>query len=613
MKIVSLYSQKEHKKSSENYIELDSYDLELLSGFQKETNFFDIPQTKIGNKTVLEWFSYDDLSYWWFIAPIISGKYDEALAFVDRIFNLIKEHNPNIIKLNDFFDKRSIIKDICKIYNIKIKYSKKVYIFLIKDFIKNFTKKFFFKLITNKKKYKRLTIFKNKKKSYRPIQNPVILASAHRYRRPLIDSKTGEYKNQEFFIQPILDSLFDRKIPTLCIDLDYTFRGTHSILKERLNTKFNWIPVEVFLDSGMKKSSKNILNHLNLSFKRMQKHDLHTTFNYKGISLWNFLKPFFKELFFAPHLPTYIHLLETIEEHFRQIKPKAIVQVYEAGPFAKAIQIAGQRVGVKTIGIQHGMGIKETHRDYMHKEIKSDKFPLGNPIPDLTFVFGEVYKRILVEKGSYPPERVTVTGNPTLYGLEKRKNLLNKEQILQKYSIENKKIILVALSFRIAYAQKNNSDRVVLSSLYKSFRDDPEIIVLVRPHPGDKFDKNLLDELYPSKNFVLSQASLFEDLFISDIVIITYSSVGIEASLFEKPVICVKLVDSEDSPFQKHLKDLAEHDLAIIAPIDKLASTIESIPKGTLWEISKSQKRKHFMYSIFNFGNEPDLLQLILE
>ena len=68
-----------------------------------------------------------------------------------------------------------------------------------------------------------------------------------------------------------------------------------------------------------------------------------------------YLKPSFEDLFLEPNLPTYIHLIELLEEYLKKINPRAIIQVYETGPYAKAFQVVAEKLKIKTFGIQHGL------------------------------------------------------------------------------------------------------------------------------------------------------------------------------------------------------------------------------------------------------------------
>ena len=83
-----LYEKKEKKIISNQKIEMDLNDLERYGHYKHGKEFFKIPSLKVGEKTVLEWFAVDDISYWWLISPIINSKFKEATRFIDRLFSI---------------------------------------------------------------------------------------------------------------------------------------------------------------------------------------------------------------------------------------------------------------------------------------------------------------------------------------------------------------------------------------------------------------------------------------------------------------------------------------------------------------------------------------------
>ena len=148
------------------------------------------------------------------------------------------------------------------------------------------------------------------------------------------------------------------------------------------------------------------------------------------------------------------------------IKPKAIIQVYETGTYAKAFEIVSKKLGIKSIAIQHGL-IPTDFPEYICKEIQNENFPLGNFIPDKTLVYGNYYKKILTEIGQYPKDKVEVIGHPTYFDFEKMKNLLNKQEIMEKNNLDNKKIILFPLSMRFFYIKNSPDNRSYFASSKK--------------------------------------------------------------------------------------------------------------------------------------------------
>ena len=136
---------------------------------------------------------------------------------------------------------------------------------------------------------------------------------------------------------------------------------------------------------------------------------------------------------------------------------------------------------------------------------------------------------------------------------------------------------------------------------------------MIRPHPGDKLDQNILENYFPGNNFIISNNTLFEDIFMSDIVIVLpISSVSSEIPLFEKPLLLVNIdKDNSTISIDDAYLQLVEHDVAKLIPSSQLVSTINSIDKNEIWENSDSEKRKSFLENYFNYGNSVDLLKLI--
>ncbi|MGI0021941.1 MAG: CDP-glycerol glycerophosphotransferase family protein [Nitrososphaeraceae archaeon] len=610
MVVLAFYEKKHNKVVTNDYIEIDLIDLESFGDYEEHIEFSKTSRKTVGKKTIIEWFAVNNISFWWFIYPVIYPKFNEAALFINRFFSFLDRYSIKTIKLHGNYDKLDIIKEICEVKNIQFKISKKYFLFVIKKLAENLVKKAVYKKITTQKHKKRLNCYTHKKK-FQPVPlNSTIITSPGIYRRNMTDYESGETKKQEFILQPILDLLHKNNMPTLCFDLDYTFRGDLTSLIERLDSKFNWVPIEILLNESKSVHVRKSIKILHDSFEQLKKNNMNDVFVHRNISLWKYLEPSFKQIFLEPYLPTYLHLIEKIEEFFMLIKPQVIIQVYETGPYAKSFEIIAKKLRIKTIGIQHGI-IYEGNPDYVHEEIQ-DENNLGYPMPDLTFVFGEYYKKILTEKCHYPKDNVIVIGNPSFYNIDKLKRIMNKELILKKYNLEDKKTILVPLSFRLFYYSKNSIDDLLLDTLFNGLKKNDDIIVLIRPHPGDSSDiETKLEQKYPSKNFKISKGSLVEDIFISDIVVTTISTVGVDAVIFEKPVIFVNIAGSASESLGGIQKEMIENEVAISISRDELILKILSIQKGQLWETEKSSKRKEFMHSYFSYVQSVDLMKLI--
>ncbi len=287
-------------------------------------------------------------------------------------------------------------------------------------------------------------------------------------------------------------------------------------------------------------------------------------------------------------------------------KPKVILQIYETGPFAKCFEIISKKLSIPTIGLQHGI-LYENYADYAHNEISSNYEPKKYLIPDLTLVFGEYYKKIMVEKWNYPPKNIKIFKHPSFYNFDNF-NSIKKEDLLNHYGIKNSKIILVPLSFRLETSSIDNPDLLLLNKLLNQL--DEKFTVLIRPHPGDSKNSSLkLKELYPNVHFIISNTSLFEDLILCDTVITTISTVGIDAIPFKKNIIFVS-VGNNTPEFLKDIQDYAiDCNLAIKCSLDNLIDKLNLVE--SLTRNINSKKQINFINSCFGLNNNTDLLKLI--
>ena len=612
MKILKLCDKKNINYNSKKIVEVDSNDLERLKGFTYSDEYLSIHNRDLQGKTIQQWFQVNSLSYWWFVDPIISPKFDQIALFIDRLEICIKKYNPEILKLEGHFDKFDIIKNMCELNMIKFKPNMQIYLkFLLKNKIQKLKRRKLYNIITKNKYKKRVKIHKNLKSNFTPKKNCTIITSYSLQRKKAIDIDTGKTRNEEFFIQPILNELKNNHQSCLCVDLDYTLKGDTSILQERIKSEDDWIPIDILLNKKKSVNTQKTISVLKKSVNELISNDLKSKFLYKKISIWHYLKPFFEDIFLEPYLPSYIHLIEELEEFLKELQPNMIIQVYEPGPLAKAFVVVGEKLGIKTIGIQHGNFLK-SQADYMMKNIRTKNYLIGNPISDSTLVFGQYYKKMLNEFGNYPLDKIQVVGNLTLYNLDKIKNILDKEKLLLKNNLPDKKIILFALSFRFGIF-KDNPDIRILKILFDGLKDQEDTIVYVRPHPGDKINQEILNQICPSKNFILStKNSNFEDIFLCDIVVLYTSTLGLESALFEKTVLYTgESKELTDNMYYDYLEKMIRNDVAQYVPLDNLVNNIKSIKKGTSLKISDSEKRKNYLEEILNYGNKIDLSKIL--
>jgi hypothetical protein len=605
LKSLILYNKKANKIKDNNQFEIDLDELESFGIFKHGKEFLEIPDRKIQGKSIIEWFALTDISLWWFIAPTIHPKYKEGLLFIDRLLTILNDNKFDVLKLKGCFDKLEIIKQICSLRDIKLEISPQEHFSYFKQKMKNTIKKNAYKKIHTNKTKKRLNIFTKFSSYQKPPPGYVLFTSPGIYRRQTFDPHSGKSISKEYFIHPFLDFCSTNNIPTLCIDLDYTFRGNSKILEERIRTENNWIPVEYLLKNPMSNFYKNQLISFTKRIKELQSQNLSSIFSYNGISLWALIKPIMNEILLEPYLPTYLHLLEQSEQFLKETQPSVLIQTYEAGPYAKAFEVAASKLQIKSIALQHGLILSDTP-DYFFKQIRTEHNPLGNIISDKTLVFGEYYRKKLMENSAYNETNIDVFGHPEYFDIKQIKSKLEKNKVRSRFNLPNKTIILVSLSFRFSYIQ-NSPDRVLLYLLYEKFKNSDDTIILVRPHPGDKLNSKILEKNFPTENFRISNGSLFEDLSLCDMVIILpISTVSTEAIMFDKPIIFADLIKKRDLEIDPIFKILIENKLAVVASESNLNEIIDSIRTNTTF-YPNQQERENVKQYLSNFKCKPSI------
>ena len=87
------------KQDSAQIIQVDKEEFEQLKPFKYSKEYLEIHSKEIGEKNLQQWFQINDLSYWWFVDPIIAPKFDQIALFIDRLEICFKKYNPDILKL----------------------------------------------------------------------------------------------------------------------------------------------------------------------------------------------------------------------------------------------------------------------------------------------------------------------------------------------------------------------------------------------------------------------------------------------------------------------------------------------------------------------------------
>ncbi|ERI90762.1 capsule polysaccharide biosynthesis protein [Clostridiales bacterium oral taxon 876 str. F0540] len=193
---------------------------------------------------------------------------------------------------------------------------------------------------------------------------------------------------------------------------------------------------------------------------------------------------------------------------------------------------AAKILGIKAFAVQHGI-INEYSPSYIVNCKNQNKL-----IPDMTFLWGEKYKKVLKNcTNIYNYNNTKVVGQVRTDLLRERVN--NNIQ-------EDKSTI------RILYATQYIKDLLepatkilfeALNNLYLNYE------LVIKLHPSDKHEglyKQLVSE-YNIKNVsILKDGDIYSMIKWSDIIVSVHSTVIVEGAIFNKPSICIVMPKYND-------------------------------------------------------------------
>lgn len=227
---------------------------------------------------------------------------------------------------------------------------------------------------------------------------------------------------------------------------------------------------------------------------------------------------------------------------------------------------------------------------------------------DNVIAWTETMKSELVKYHDVKPEKVYVGGVAQYDEYFKDENLYSKDYLFDKYSLDkNKKTIFYCLESPTAYKWNAEIIEILGRNIAQGKMDQP-VQLFIRPHPiyyrikggeyvyqDDIVDLKRLEKKYPFMVFdhpeVLSEKLSYDMpgsevsklgalLKFSDVVLCFYSSINIEASIFNTPVINVGLYSKVNLPnevVKRHAHNKRILETGGVASVSDENSLIEAI------------------------------------
>jgi glycosyltransferase involved in cell wall biosynthesis len=189
-------------------------------------------------------------------------------------------------------------------------------------------------------------------------------------------------------------------------------------------------------------------------------------------------------------------------------------------------------------------------------------------------VYGDLFRRILIDAGGYPENSVVVTGQPSHDVPYDVGQDAARERISQQLNLQPEvTTVVLAVQTRTGLAHDQNV-KLVKTAL-ETIRGFPEHRLLVKFYPRDDRplrkriarEKGLLDDLVFAGN-----VNLFDLLQACDLLVTSSPTVALEAMLFQKPVVTI------DPTATGEMASYAESGASIgVTSPDELAQAIRSV------------------------------------
>lgn len=344
-----------------------------------------------------------------------------------------------------------------------------------------------------------------------------------------------------------------------------------------------------------KKAIKFIKNNFKTWLKDIKHNKINKKFDYNNFNLW----PFVKKKIITVITIDFKRIIENcliIEYLLKHKKINLLILNNSDREFDYLNVLVSHNLNISSLVIDHGLLSLDT----------TLLTPFPNPFTKYA-AWNSNHKDAFIT-GGINPERIVKIGSPRFdkylqinnnYNLKKK----IKKLVFQDFHIDRKKKLIVlsppvgnflerVYSFGTYPSEIENIIRCIL----KTIKNSPNIYLVIKIHPQDQnLDayNELIEDFGINNASVIKNYNLVNILCSCDCLITKYSTIGLEAMILEKPVICLN--------FNKEKIHYIVSDAAFkLSNCNELSSLIKKILENPLL---KRKERKQFA-EIFNYKND---------
>jgi len=227
------------------------------------------------------------------------------------------------------------------------------------------------------------------------------------------------------------------------------------------------------------------------------------------------------------------------------LAPDVAVTYAEAGGWGRALILEARRLGVATVGLQHGF-IYRHWLNYQHEPDEHDAAgeDAGFPQPTRTLVFDRYAQTTLETMGRFAPSSVAVTGSPRLDGLVARLDRARADRTEVR-----RRLGVAADAQLLVLAAKASEVAPHLDALFAAVAARRGVWLIVKPHPAESREA-YLHRVPPGARIEIHEpgADLGRLLAVADGLVTMNSTVAIDALVLGLPALVIGLPNNL-SPF----------------------------------------------------------------
>jgi CDP-Glycerol:Poly(glycerophosphate) glycerophosphotransferase len=307
---------------------------------------------------------------------------------------------------------------------------------------------------------------------------------------------------------------------------------------------------------------------------------------YRGVSLVEILAERFSQ-FFSNNLPGLINCIDGTEKFITNARPQLVVTMCDTPPIYRTIIKVCKINCIPTLVIQHGVTAGDMNGFHV-MPIEADK----------QAVWGIISKEWAIQRGK-PPETQVITGNPRYDSIVTMKSKeKNQLKVYDQLGLNRQKgIVVIATSWYAGVSSCYTPEDVedFISKTLEAMKDFPEKQVVVKLHPGyyetyKEITLEISNEL-KMDNVFITRHFLWELLDICDLLITHSSTVGLEAMLFNKPVVTFYSKEiSSLVPYANTASVIKVHEAS------ELVSAIRNALYNKKLQMALEEARRRFIY-----------------